>query len=166
MVAIEFAPYHGHETIEQAAASVARRTSVDHDELYSEMLARTPRMLEKFEGRSQFKSYVWKVGYHIALDMRRKRTIPSLPENFDIEDRKAQTSEQIAMCSELEEAIAKAIDAMSPCKRQVWLDRIAHGLAYEEIAAKNNISVGTVKSRLHYVKRYLRRELRDYVLAA
>ena len=49
-----------------------------------------------------------------------------------------------------------AIEGLSPAYRQTVALRLQGDLNYEQIAGELNVSVGTVKSRLHYAVRALR----------
>jgi RNA polymerase sigma-70 factor, ECF subfamily len=52
-----------------------------------------------------------------------------------------------------------ALDGLRPEHRDVLLLRFMEDLSYEEIAAVVDCGVGTVRSRIHYGKRALRRQL-------
>ena len=57
---------------------------------------------------------------------------------------------------ELSIALARAIDALRPLDRDVFLLREAAGLSYEEIAAACDLRVGAVRTRLHEARQKLR----------
>ncbi len=57
------------------------------------------------------------------------------------------------------ERIHSALDRLSAEHREVLLLRFLEDLPYEEIAQVTGCSLGTVKSRIHYAKRWLRHEI-------
>lgn len=57
---------------------------------------------------------------------------------------------------ELSIALARAIEALPPLDRDVFLLREAAGLSYEEIAAACELHVGAVRTRLHEARQKLR----------
>jgi RNA polymerase sigma-70 factor (ECF subfamily) len=57
------------------------------------------------------------------------------------------------------ERIHTALDKLSPEHREVLLLRFVEDLPYEQIAQITDCNLGTVKSRIHYAKRLLRREV-------
>jgi RNA polymerase sigma-70 factor (ECF subfamily) len=60
---------------------------------------------------------------------------------------------------ELSVAIARAIDALPPLDRDVFLLRETAGLRYDEIAAACEITEGVVRMRLHHARQALRQAL-------
>ena len=61
------------------------------------------------------------------------------------------------------EFVHHALEALSAEHREVLLLRFLEGLSLEEIAAATRVGTGTVKSRLHYAKLALRREVERLV---
>ena len=57
--------------------------------------------------------------------------------------------------------VHQALGTLSPEHRDVLLLRFMEDLSYEQIAEVAGCSVGTVRSRIHYAKRALRRELEE-----
>jgi RNA polymerase sigma-70 factor (ECF subfamily) len=54
-----------------------------------------------------------------------------------------------------------ALDGLALEHREVLMLRFLEGMSYEQIATVSGCGVGTVKSRLHYAKRALRRVLEE-----
>ena len=57
--------------------------------------------------------------------------------------------------------IHDALDGLALEHREVLMLRFLEGMTYEQIAAISGCGVGTVKSRLYYAKRALRRVLEE-----
>lgn len=66
---------------------------------------------------------------------------------------------------ELRRALEAAIGALPAPQRSVFVLRECHAMSYEEIAAVEEIDVGTVKSRLHRARLALQAALRDQLTA-
>jgi RNA polymerase sigma-70 factor, ECF subfamily len=62
--------------------------------------------------------------------------------------------------------IHRALGRLRPEHREVLVLRFMEDLAYEQIAAVTGCNLGTVRSRLHYAKAALRRELGQHRQAA
>ena len=67
---------------------------------------------------------------------------------------------------ELGEKIDEAITKLSPKHRSVFILHVEEGFSYKEIAEMSKCSIGTVMSRLHHARRYLRNYLSKYLEAA
>jgi RNA polymerase sigma-70 factor (ECF subfamily) len=64
-----------------------------------------------------------------------------------------------AFSAEDAEHVHAALGRLAPEQREVLLLRFIEGMAYEDIARVIGCQLGTVRSRLHYAKRALRRVL-------
>jgi RNA polymerase sigma-70 factor, ECF subfamily len=99
--------------------------------------------------------------YRIARDrayreLRKKRPEPvSLDETAD---RPANADEPDFTVEDAGQ-IHAALDQLPPEQREVLVLRFLEELSYEEVATVTGCLVGTVRSRLHYAKRALRRAL-------
>src|SRR5205807_2650388 len=84
---------------------------------------------------------------------RRRR--PHRPlEEFDVADAAGGVEE---FSAEDAARIHRGLDALIPEHREVLVLRFIEGMAYEQIAGVVGCQLGTVRSRLHYAKRALRR---------
>jgi RNA polymerase sigma-70 factor (ECF subfamily) len=57
------------------------------------------------------------------------------------------------------DAVGRALDGLTPEQRVVVVLRYWRDMPLEQIATRLNLPLGTVKSRLHYAQRRLRREI-------
>lgn len=121
--------------------------------------------LEKYQGRSKFKTWLYRVAVNAAIDCRRRiRYTDSidLTDVSDDEDRAPlvipdpkQDPLESAAQSEMRDGIEKALNQLSPDQRAVLTLREWQGFSYEEIAEALHIEIGTVMSRLFYARRRL-----------
>jgi len=126
--------------------------------------------LAKFEGRSSFYTWLYRLVMNLCLDMKRRdksdrevewdETRPGDPAGApDAEALAGQGGGGQAgparelERSELRKRIAEAIAQLPGEARETLLLREVDGLSYAEIAAALEIPKGTVMSRLHYARK-------------
>lgn len=135
--------------------------------------------LDRFEGRSSFYTWLYRLVMNLCLDARRRdrsSRIVATSESMDLEQMGAPDSrpadEMIFREHEegpaealdrghLRAALAKAIDELPHAARETLILREVEGLSYAEIAALLEIPKGTVMSRLHYARRRVQELLRQ-----
>lgn len=131
------------------------------------------KALPKFEARSNFYTWLYRITHNVTYDWLRKKKIESGTE-FD----ETIKSDQVVAAaptspkdisqpdddlekSELRLRIEAAINELSPDHRDVILLKEIQGCRYQEIADILNISIGTVMSRLFYARKKLQTTLED-----
>jgi len=132
------------------------------------------KALPRFEARSNFYTWLYRISHNVTYDWLRKKRIQADGTEFDDTVRKdsiepgaptapANTSrpDEDAEKSELRVRIEEAIDKLSPDHRQVILLKEVEGLKYQEIADVVGCSIGTVMSRLFYARKKLQSLLSD-----
>jgi len=132
--------------------------------------------LRRFEGRSSFYTWLYRVTLNLCLDWRRREKrgrevewsderMADLPSGeaggtgeagagIDAPDAQLERAE-------LRRRMAAAIDALPEAARETLLLREVEGLSYAEIASVLGIPKGTVMSRLHYARRRVQESLRE-----
>ncbi len=145
----------------RAAYRVLRAEDAAEDVL-QEAFLKAYRGLKRFECRSSFYTWLYRIVVNLALD-RRRRDRPGTTTEWD--DRVAgevdpqadlpesEDPERAARRSEVRELVARGIQELPDGQREVLLLREVEGFSYEEIAVTMKISKGTVMSRLHYARR-------------
>lgn len=124
--------------------------------------------LRRFEGRSSFYTWLYRVVMNLCLDQRRRdakgREVEWSEERMhevasgDFPDDRFASSQEdppdvLMERAELRQRLAEAIDALPDAARATLVLREIEGLSYEEIAQTLEIPKGTVMSRLHYARR-------------
>ena len=127
--------------------------------------------LGKFEGRSSFYTWFYRLVMNQCLDAKRRdkgdrhvefdeggpiessreASDPVVPEVSGVSFAPAAT----LMRKELREHIARAIETLPDGPRETLVLREVEGLSYKEIAEAQGIPKGTVMSRLHYARKQL-----------
>lgn len=131
------------------------------------------RSLDRFEGRSRFYTWLYRLVLNLCLDMRRK----------DRSDREVEWDEErvhpagevgepaleeadggpagALERAEIRERVGAAIERLPEVQRETLILREVEGLSYQEIAEALGISKGTVMSRLHYARKKVQRILEE-----
>ena len=121
----------------------------------------------KFEGKSKFKTWLYRISVNASIDMARKRKpVDSLNEVREgeeegeneplvrVQDKGPSPRDRLAK-DELREVFRQALDQLTPDHRVVLVLREWEELSYEEIAEMLQIDMGTVMSRLFYGRKKL-----------
>jgi RNA polymerase sigma-70 factor, ECF subfamily len=136
-------------------------------ELAQETFVRAFENLSKFESRSSFSTWLYRIAANLAIDFRRREGRHTILRGEDAENeiqRLPSTrgdSFMEASRSELNQRLRDALKELTPEHRAVILLREVEGLSYDEISEVLQVPRGTVMSRLHYARGHLRGILKD-----
>jgi len=115
-----------------------------------------------FEGRSSVSTWVFGIAYRKTMDHFRKHKredlMDEVPEQVDDSPDQLQTLSD----SETGDQISKCLDGLSPSHRAVINLAFFEDMAYPEISQVLDTAEGTVKTRVHYAKKLLRRCLESH----
>ena len=155
-------------------AMILNMTGNDADawDLSQDVFLKAWKALPRFEARSQFFTWLYRIAHNVTYDWLRKRKIGPGTE-FD--DALGQTPAAGALTvpqgavapddrlrnKEVGARIAEALKDLSPEHRAVVLLKEVDGLSYQEIADSVGCTLGTVMSRLFYARKRLQALLRD-----
>jgi len=132
------------------------------EEVLQEALIKAYRALPRFEARSSFYTWLYRITVNLALDRRRRgKRAPAVEWDdaiaHEIDPRSTLPEpadpEVASLRTEVRELVAEGIQTLPDGQREVLLLREVDGLSYEEIADTMQISKGTVMSRLHYARK-------------
>ena len=144
-------------------------TPEEAEDVLQEGMLSAFRNLRRFEGRSQFSTWLTRIVINAALmrlRSRRSRPAVSLDERLADDDEMtfadqfpdtAPSPEQIVARRELEDLLRRNLQTLSPVLRSAFILREMEGFSTEEAAEELGISQGTLKARLHRAKRQLSR---------
>jgi RNA polymerase sigma-70 factor (ECF subfamily) len=139
----------------------------DADDVVMETYLKSWKAIPTFNRRSTFKTWLYRVTHNCSLDFlraRKRRRARVMPEDDrdergiqDLEDSSAQSPDELLTRSETASVIREAMAELAePYKSTLYL-RFADGLAYADIAAATDVSIGTVMSRIFYGRRKLQK---------
>ena len=146
----------------------------DYDQavdLSQETFVRVFRHAHRYEGKYQFSTWIYRIATNLALDEMRRRKrrgfflTQRLFGNFDqgeveYQVRDKRPSPEFDVTSKERTRLLRiAIDSLPQPYRLVFILREVQELTLEDVASVLDLSMGTVKSRLHRAKRLLREKL-------
>jgi RNA polymerase sigma-70 factor (ECF subfamily) len=145
----------------------------DASEALQDAFMRAFRFIGKFQFKSSFFTWLYRIATNVSLSKLRKRekveTVSiDQPVNeagdlpFEIPDLK-YGPEKLMKQRELRAAIQAAVDGLPKDYRSVVVLRDLEGLSNEEVSKVLKLSVAAVKSRLHRGRLVLREKLASYV---
>ncbi len=146
--------------------AVCRRiagTSRDADDACQEALIKIARALPRFDGRSSFGTWAYRIATNAALDELRKRH--RRPGLHAVDDEPAEAADPrgqrtIELVDE-RSALEAALDTLSDELRSAVVLRDVADLDYQEIAEVLDVPIGTVKSRIARGRAALAKQLID-----
>jgi RNA polymerase sigma-70 factor (ECF subfamily) len=150
------------ELVRRHARAVARFLGAagaadDVDDLVQETFYRAFRKIESFRGGASFRTWVMAIGANALKDLRRRlRRRPAVAlDDRDVADTADPHGDVVT--DELQRRLEAAIARLPPMQRNVFLMRAQQGLAYEEIAAALETTVGAARVHYHHAVRRLKK---------
>lgn len=128
------------------------------EELAQEIFVRCWQKLGSFEGRSQFGTWLYRLGVNHLLSRRTQiaRTRDREVAGDDIHPHLPARAARVDERMDLEGALQR----IPPGAREVFVLHDVEGFRHEEIGQMLGIASGTSKSQLHHARRLLREQLR------
>lgn len=134
----------------------ALKSESDAMDVSQEVFIRVLRHVKKLEdmGEAQLKSWLYRVTINLCVDGKRrtKREVlfEELPEPPVVSEE--ELPEPAAMNAETARLVHGAVDALPDIYRETVILHYFSGLQYEQIAALQGVSEGTIKSRMSRAK--------------
>jgi len=92
---------------------------------------------------------------NIVLQLRKKKSLSELNENITVPD----DNDSDVFSPEDAARLHKCLEKLRPEHKEVLMLRFLEQMSYEGISQVINRSVGTVRSRIHYAKCALKKEM-------
>ena len=158
-----------------------RMTGNEHDaeEIVQDAFLRAYRRLDRFEARSNFGTWLYRICANCALDlMRRQRADQTRrepaprdddPDASDPLEAAASADpgpERLVLSAELGAGVRAAMNSLSATERAAFLLRHVEGFSIEEIARSLGLNTGATKNSVFRAVQKLRRHLDPLVSAA
>lgn len=142
------------------------RNEADALDVAQETFIRAWRAIGRYEARSCFFTWLYRITHNLCYDRLRSRRMESAGEFDDSRGMpptaidanlpyRSERPDRALARAELREEIFKAMAQLTPDHRAVILLKDVQGLSYGEIASAISCSLGTVMSRLFYARRQL-----------
>jgi RNA polymerase sigma-70 factor (ECF subfamily) len=154
-------------------ASMYVQSAEDAKDIYQEVFVRVYKALQKFEFRSEFSTWLYRITTNVCLTHRsrmRRHAHASLDEGHDEEEGHTSgtrstlkndfSTDQALVNSEISERVEEALSALSAKQRMVFTLRHYQGHKLKEIAEMMNCTEGTVKRYLFTATERMRKQLK------
>ncbi len=110
--------------------------------------------LPRLRNLDAFPVWLYRIAHNKAVQSFRDEA-PEVPLSDDPPS--GWPEEDESFTAEEANAVHQALDKLCPVHNEVLLLRFLHNMSYEDIAEATGCPVGTVRSRIYYAKRALRR---------
>ncbi len=135
------------------------------EDIVQDAFLRAFEAIERFEGRSSFYTWLYRIAFNLLLSRRRREARSANPAG-PVPVEEAQTDETTNPQAQVEtlerrHLVQQAIDNLTDVFRLPLVLREVEGMNYDEIGEVLRLPVGTVKSRIHRARAELRDKLRD-----
>lgn len=147
------------------------------EDVAQDVFLRTYRALPSYRGDAAFVTWLYRITHNTCVDYLRRRQRERMrslslytPAEADgapplewlpAEDEGVSDPHKRAEERELQEKLHEALMRLSDKHRAVLVLHDMHGFRYDEIKDIIGCSLGTVRSRLHYARRALKKVLRE-----
>ena len=126
-------------------------------------------MLERYDARYAFSSWLFKITYNLCIDSMRKRQIDTTSMDAPVSGETGEFQrqfesptddpEKVMMKKEKMGLLMEGIESLPEHYRIMILLRHQEDLSYEEIAETLEVPLGTVKARIHRAREMLKAKL-------
>jgi RNA polymerase sigma-70 factor (ECF subfamily) len=155
-------------------ASMYVQSAEDAKDIYQEVFVRVYKGLRKFEFRSEFSTWLYKITTNVCLTHRtrnKKHAHASLDDGHDDEEGHGVqlkhsvvddgSTDQMIASLEISERVESALNTLSPRQKMVFTLRHYEGHKLKEIAEMMDCSEGTVKKYLFTATEKMRTLLKN-----
>lgn len=151
-----------------------RMTGDQHDaeEIVQETLLRAYKGLERFELRSNFGTWVYRIAVNYTLDLLRRknqmRDTQQIADDPDPEEDQVQVAapspgpERLALSAELKSKLAQALELLTPTERVAFTMRHMEGRSIEEIGQALKLNTSAAKNSVFRAVQKLRGQLESF----
>lgn len=149
-----------HQSFVFGAALRVTRDGSMAEEVTQETFFRAYRNLAKFRGDSKFRTWLYRIATNLAIDLvgrRKERPVAEVPDRPS----HRTTSGDVEISVQSEE-LREALDKLPENLRRPLVLREYELMSYDDIAAKLEIPLNTVRTRIFRAKVQLREMMKDW----
>ena len=137
----------------------------DAEDVVQETFVRAYRQLGRFESRSNFATWLYRIGFNCAIDYMRARPHRESAETHDVLDRRpndrpAPSMDDLVFAGEISEKVQQALTDLSAQERAAFLMRHYHGCTIEEICKALDLKSNAAKHSIFRAVKKMRSALR------
>jgi len=114
---------------------------------------------DSFNGASKLSTWIFAIAYRTAMKAARRQDVPMEDPAADLRESPDPGPDEGVGKARIQRALAQAMQELSPDHRSVVDLTYFHDMGYREIAESMDCPVDTVKTRMFYARRHLKRVL-------
>jgi RNA polymerase sigma-70 factor (ECF subfamily) len=139
-------------------------SAADAEDIVQETFVKAYQQLGRFEARSHFATWLYRIGANCAIDHLRRRARREAAHAPDVLDALAPpaagpTSEELVFARQVGARVQQALDRLSEQERAAFLMRHFHGCSIEEICAALGLKTNAAKHSIFRAVKKMRAEL-------
>lgn len=129
----------------------------DLEDVLQDVFIEVYKSIRRFEGKSAFTTWLYRLTVHVAMKARRKQTRSRLDIVEEVPDQAddGPAPEDVSLSAERQARVEALLEQLSPKKRTVLVMHDLQGVDAHEIAVVLETNVLTVRTRLFYARREL-----------
>jgi RNA polymerase sigma-70 factor (ECF subfamily) len=136
----------------------------DAEDVVQETFIRAFRQLSRFEARSNFGTWLYRIGFNCAIDYMRSRPHRETPEEDATLEAlggpgSAPPADALVYAGEISERVQSALGGLSERERAAFVMRHYHGCSIEEIGATLDMKTNATKHSIFRAVRKMRAAL-------
>jgi RNA polymerase sigma-70 factor (ECF subfamily) len=137
----------------------------DAEDVVQETFVRAYRQLGRFESRSNFATWLYRIAFNCSIDYMRARPHRESPETHEVLDRRppdnaGPSMDDLVFAGEISERVQRALAMLSPQERAAFLMRHYHGCTIEEICRALGLKSNAAKHSIFRAVKKMRSALR------
>jgi RNA polymerase sigma-70 factor (ECF subfamily) len=137
----------------------------DAEDVVQETFVRAYKQLGRFEARSNFGTWLYRVGFNCAIDYMRARPHRESTESQETLERmspgsSAPSMDDLVFAGQINERVQHALNELSPQERAAFLMRHYHGCSIEEICEALDLKSNAAKHSIFRAVKKMRVALR------
>lgn len=137
----------------------------DADDVVQDVFIKAFRQLDRFESRSNFGTWLYRIAVNCSLDVLRQRPRTGTEQELDAEEEPVAdpevhaSPERLAYSAEVQSRVSRALGELSPAERAAFLLRHFEGHSIEEIGRVLGLRTSATKHTVFRAVRKMREAL-------
>jgi RNA polymerase sigma-70 factor (ECF subfamily) len=143
-------------------------TREDAEDVVQDTFIRAFRQLDRFESRSNFGTWLYRIGFNCAIDFTRSRVRRETAEPPDVLDQREDpaatpTGHDVVYAGQISVQVQRALRALSDQERAAFVMRHYHQCSIDEIGRTLDLKTSAAKHAVFRAVRKMRAALRPLV---
>jgi RNA polymerase sigma-70 factor (ECF subfamily) len=141
----------------------------DAEDVVQETFVRAFRQLARFEARSNFSTWLYRIGFNCAIDYMRARPHRETAETMETLEARAQhttkapSMDDLVYAGEISARVQQALVSLTDQERAAFLMRHYHGCSIDEIGGELGLKTNAAKHAVFRAVKKMRVALRPFV---